>query len=32
VNADDIEECGHEKDLAKLQEEVMKLELDKYEL
>ena len=32
VDADDIEECGHEKDLAKLHEEVMKLELEKYEL
>lgn len=32
VDVDDIEECGHEKDLAKLNEQVIQLEVDKYEL
>lgn len=32
VNADDIEECGHEKDMVALQTQVNQLELDKYQL
>ena len=32
VDADDIEECGHEKDMQKLQQQVNDLELDKYKL
>ena len=32
VDADDVEECGHEKDLRQLQEQVQMLELEKYKL
>jgi len=32
VNADDIEECGHEKDLKELNSQVMQLDLEKFKL
>lgn len=32
VDADDIEECGHEKELKQLQEQLAKVELEKYQL
>ena len=32
VDADDYEECGHEKDLHKLQETVDRLEFEKKQL
>ena len=32
VDADDLEECGHEKDLKKMQEQMDQLELEKFDL
>ena len=32
VNADDVEECGHEKDVNKLEEKIMLLEQENYRL
>ena len=32
MDADDIEECGHEKELKKMQKQVEQLEIEKYKL
>ena len=32
VDADDVEECGHEKELKEMHAQVMQLELEKYQL
>ena len=32
MNADDLEECGHEVDVNKMHEKMDQLELEKYEL